>query len=432
VFSLVARSGRRALAPLLITAGLGAGLVGCGGGSGRAVPVPVTDAAPSGGDSVATGPTVTAPVGAHLAIGTADGMEVWSASTGVFTVGPPGRNVVTSDLAWSADGEYLSWQTLAKGGGHQVPGSHGDELWYAALRTGVTDHWGPLPPGRTYGPVVVTDTGVLTLGPVIRRYSPVGKADGSSATGSGAGSSGAGSSGVGSSGPGVAAGGVSVGAPAGPVPSASRVAAWLHGWVVEPSGPPAGQRIRRLSAAGATIPPEIVLGAVPADVRLDLESADAGGQEVAAELGHQRTGCELTGNASLWVASLTRGTARSSTPPTTVKGARQRFWAVDVSGPSGSVFASTFDCATKGKNRGRATSTVLWNFQAGTWHRVGAGLVAADQLGHGPVATLAGQIKITRGVAAVTGVGAVRVGGLVVATGGQAIAWSPAVAGTAS
>jgi hypothetical protein len=376
------------MAAAVLAAGLA--LAACGGGRDQTGPTAVTVPVAPGDASAVTSPAVTAPAGDRLAIATAAGLEIWSASTGVFTVGPAMENVVVSDLAWSPDGAYLSWQTVPAG-----PGRPGTALWYAAVRTGITEHWGPLGPGRSYGPVVVTDAGVLTLGAHITRYA--------------------------------SSGGVTVGAPAPPDPTGSQVASWLHGWVVQPAGDPAGRPVRLLSAAGTDLAPHLVLDIAPGSRRLDLVAVAADGQEVASELGRHGAGCEVTGSAQLVTVRPAHGGVSVSRPPTVTRGATQRFWAIDVSGPPGSIYASTFDCATKGKGRGRVTSTVLWSLHAGRWKRVGAHLVAGSQLGQGPLATLAGDVEVTHGVAAVAGGGAVRVNGHIVATGGQAIAWSPAV-----
>ena len=324
---LVAGSGVAALGVAALGALAAAGPAACGG-AGRSAPTAVTVPVAAGSVPATTFSPATAPAGAQLAIGTAEGMEVWSASTGVFTATPVGRNVVTSELAWSADGRYLSWQTVPAGGGR-----HGDELWYASVPTGVTRHWGPLPPGRTYGPVVVTDSGVITLGRVITRYA--------------------------------AAQATTVGVLAGPDPAGSGVASWPHGWVVGPAGSP-GRQVRRVTAAGALLgSASVFAGPPPGGRRFDLDAVGADGREAAAELGRHRTGCELSGVAQLWTVSLAGGTPRLSTPPAAVARDTQRFWAIDVSGPAGSVYASSFDCAVGGKARGRVTATVLWDFRGG-------------------------------------------------------------------
>ncbi len=362
-------------------------LAACGGHHGAAAP-PSTAA--SGTTTTVPGPT--APPGARLAIATSQGVEIWSESTGIFTVGPTVRGVDVSDMAWSDDGRYLSWQTVPSGSRRR-----GTELWYVALASGITHHWGPRPGGGTYGPVVVTDTGVLSFGPSILRFSPGGPPLGAS-----------------------------VAVPAvGPLGGA-MVQAWAGGWVVEPGGSLTGQAVQRFGTDGLPVPPGLVLDASTSHgPHFDLEAIDRSGTLLAAELGTHGRGCEDNGTAQLWTAVLPTSSVRYSTPPRPFPTDTERFWDIDVSGPDGSVYASTFDCATGGHHRGEALTTVLWRFRAGDWFRLGAGLVAGDRAGDGPLATLSGEVRVSGGSAAVTGAGTVRVGGRIVATGGQAISWAP-------
>jgi hypothetical protein len=364
---------------------LGGTLAACGGGHRVATPPTTVPPAPT-----TTAPPATAPPGARLAIGTSQGLEVWSQSTGIFTVGPTLRGVTVSHIAWSADGRYLSWQTQPAGG------RGGPELWYASLASGLTRHWRPPSAGRAFGPVVVTDRDVFTFGPRILRYAP-GQ---------------------------VRAGRVAV--PPVPEPAGSPVESWRGGWIVEPVGSPTGQTVQRITTAGVVLPPGLVLDGGTADgPHFDLEAVDLAGDRLAAELGTHGRGCEQAGTAQLWTAVLPLGTVRFSTPPVSSPGVTQRFWAIDVSGPDGSVYASSFACEARGRHAGQVVSTTLWRWRAGDWHRVGGGIVAGDRTGAGPLATLSGNIRVVRHVASVVGSGTVRVGGSVVATGGQAISWAP-------
>jgi hypothetical protein len=385
---------------------VGAGTASCGGH--RLAPPLV---APQG---VATTrrPAITVPAGARLAIGTSQGMEIWSATTGVFTVGPTLGDVVVSDVAWSADGRYLSWQTVPVGG-HQ-----GAELWDADVSSGITEHWGPVPAGRTYGAVVTRASGVLTYGAVITERT--------------------------------SASGRRTLLPAAPDPAGGRFESWSGGWVAESAARAGELRVQRVSAAGASVPPVVVLDAPSGDgARFDLEAVAVDGRQFAAELGAHGKGCQTAGSAELWTASLTTGVVGDSTPPLAAGRVTQRFWNLDVSGPADTVYASMLVCTTttrltKVTSRTKATaktkatattrvvrstevadSTVLWMRRGGHWSRVGADLVAADRAGNGPLATLSGQIEVTGGVARVTGRGQVGVDGRIIAAGGQTIAWAP-------
>ena len=61
-------------------------LADCGGGRDQTAPTAVTVPVAPGDVSAVTAPALTAPAGDRLAIATATGMEIWSASTGVGPV----------------------------------------------------------------------------------------------------------------------------------------------------------------------------------------------------------------------------------------------------------------------------------------------------------------------------------------------------------
>jgi hypothetical protein len=389
---------RAAPAAFLVAAVVSLGACGTThSGSAPAVTTPVAgpgttiEAPPTTAASPLLAPTTTAPkaaVAGRLAIGTGQGMEVWSSTTGVFAVGPTVQGVVVSDIRWSLDGRFLAWQTTPSGG------SGGTELWYADVAHGIVHHWGPLRHGGAFGAVVVTDDGVLTFGRRIVRYLP--------------------------------GGGTSiVGRSATPDETGSAVEAWSHGWVVEPRRVN-GLTVRRLDTAGTVLAPTVTLGgAVANGPRFGLDTVDFAGRRFAAALGTAQRTCGGGGSVELWSASLVTGVVRHSPPPATTQGEALRIWGIDVSGTPSAVYTSTFSCPAHVRP-GTVITTTLWRYAAGGWERLGPHLLLADDSPTGVLATLGGDVREGRsGPVTATGSGRVEVEGTVVATGGRSIEWAP-------
>lgn len=382
----------------LAACGAGAGSSsGRGGGAAPAPPATVgstTGVPVSGGaarPALPIAPKTVAPSAkGRLAIGTSRGMEVWSARTGVFTVGPVEAGVKVSDVAWSSDGTYLSWQTTR-------PGSKaGAELWDADLATGQVRHWGPLAKGASYGQVVVLRTGVLVLGPVIREYRSAAVSP--------------------------AAVAVKASVPAVDYKAGTPADAWAGGWVVLPALA-GGQAAQRIGATGALLPPT---ARIASGATLDHTAVDLAGRRLAGSLGDGTDTCSTGGSAEVWSVSLRSGRVSHSTPPELLPGAAQRVWSVDVSGPAATLYVATYTCTGADQRDHKVVTPTLWRSVGTGWDHVGVDIVAADQSPVGTLATLAGEVQLgSGGAAVVAGPGSVKVDGKVVATGAQVIRWAP-------
>jgi len=337
-------------------------------------------------------------VSSDLAVGTQEGMVLWSDASGATRIGPATPTPVeVYDVNWSADGDYLAWV--------QRPLSPDESGRAELVEFDVLTHHSTIWSTKDFDltGIVPSSSGVLTDEYFSSSTTQLLKfnLNGSTTTTS-----------------------ISV-------PGGDAFVAYGDGFLAASNFPGAeGSNVERVSIDGTVITTPAKLSVVPGNESGLYETAAASedGEFMADELGDHTDVGGVGPSSKITIVNTISGSVSTTGPPTPKDGSVLRVNSMSWS-PSGVLDVTMYNWGASGNARGIPME--LWEYSGNEWREIGTEFLAAARGPGGVLATVSGNLKLSSVAespyAVPAGAQQLDVGGALIPLGApaQSIAWAP-------